>query len=79
MELKSKLKNKPMPESNSKLEFKPRLQPNIISILNLQIANELQSSQIYRGMACYLDNCGWTNASKYFMKSSEEEFKELLG
>ena len=64
MELKNKLKNKTMPESNSKLEFKQRLQPNIISILNSQIANELQSSQIYRGMACYLDNIGWSNASK---------------
>lgn len=77
MELKNKLKNKLMPESNSKLEFKSRLQPNIISILNSQIANELQSSQVYRGMACYLDNCGWTNASKYFMKSSDEELDHM--
>ena len=68
MELKNKLKNKTMSESNSKLEFKSRLQPNVISILNSQIANELQSIQIYRGMACYLDNIGWSNASKYFMK-----------
>ena len=73
MELKSKLKNKPIQESNSKLEFKPRLQPTIVSILNLQIANELQSSQVYRSMACYLDNCGWTNAASYFFIASDEE------
>lgn len=77
MELKNKLKNKPMPESNSKLEFKPRLQPNIISILNSQIKNELQSSQIYRGMACWLDNAGWTNASKYFIIAADEELVHM--
>ena len=77
MELKNKLKNKVISESNSKLEFKQRLQPNIISILNSQIANELQSSQIYRGMACYLDNIGWSNASKYFMKSADEELEHM--
>ena len=75
MELKNKLNSKIQLES--KIEFKSRLKPEVSSVLNSQIANELHSSQIYRGMACYLDNCGWTNASEYFMKSADEELGHM--
>ena len=78
MELKDKLKNKVNSlQPSVAIEFKQRLCPEIISILNLQIANELQSSQIYRGMACWFDNAGWSNASKYYMKSSDEELNHM--
>ena len=78
MALKDKLKDKVNSlQSSVAIEFKPRLQPDIVSILNQQICNELQSSQIYRGMACWLDNAGWTNASEYFMKSADEELKHM--
>lgn len=79
MALKDKLKGNvnSLQSDNSALEFKQRLQPDIIAILNLQIANELQSSQIYRGMSCWLDNMGFTNAAEYFVKSADEELVHM--
>jgi ferritin len=55
------------------IENEGRLSEKITKILNDQIKNELQSSQIYRGMTCWLDNAGWNDAAKYFFKSSQEE------
>ena len=40
------------------VEKEGRLSEKITNILNEQIKNELQSSQIYRGMSCWLDNEG---------------------
>jgi ferritin len=55
------------------IENEPRINEQLVKILNEQIKNELQSSQIYRGMACWLDDNGWISASKYFFKSGQEE------
>ena len=55
------------------IEDKGRLSDKITGILNKQIKNELLSSQIYRGMSCWLDDKGWIDASKYFFKSAQEE------
>lgn len=55
------------------IENETRLSAPIINILNTQIKNELESSQIYMGMACWLDDQGWIGASKYFYKASKEE------
>lgn len=59
------------------IEDAPRLSENITSLLNTQIKNELISSQIYRGMSCWLDDKGWINASKYYFNSSSEELKHM--
>jgi len=55
------------------IEDKGRLSDKITEILNKQIKNELQSSQIYRGMTCWLDDNGWIDSSKYYFKSAQEE------
>jgi len=55
------------------IENDKRLSDKITKILNDQIKNELQSSQIYRGMSCWLDDKGWVDAAKYFFKAAQEE------
>ena len=55
------------------VEKEGRLSEKITKILNEQIKNELMSSQIYRGMTCWLDNDGWIEAPKYYFKSAQEE------
>jgi ferritin len=55
------------------IENDKRLDDKIVAIINEQIKNELESSQIYRGMTCWLDDKGWISASKYFFKSAQEE------
>jgi ferritin len=55
------------------IEDDSRLSEDVAKILNKQIRNELQSSQIYRGMSCWCDDKGWIDASKYFFKSAQEE------
>ena len=55
------------------IENEKRLSDKIAKILNEQIKNELQSSQIYRGMSCWLDSKGWNDAAKYFFKAADEE------
>lgn len=59
------------------LENKPRLSEAILSLLNTQIKNELQSSQIYKGVSCWLDDNGWIGASKYYFKSAAEELTHM--
>lgn len=59
------------------IEDKGRLSDKITGILNKQIKNELLSSQIYRGMSCWLDDKGWIDASKYFFKSAQEELVHM--
>jgi ferritin len=61
---------------NEAIENDERLSNKIVSILNEQIHNELQSSQIYRGMSCWLDN-NFIEASKYFFKSAQEELTHM--
>jgi ferritin len=58
---------------NENIENDKRLSDKILDILNKQIKNELESSQIYRAMSCWLDDNGWIGASKYFFKSAQEE------
>lgn len=59
------------------IEDEGRLSEGLTNILNEQIKNELESSQIYRGMSCWLDDNGWIDASKYFFKSSDEELEHM--
>jgi len=54
-----------------------RLSEKLSSLLNKQIQNELQSSQIYRGMSCWLDSAKWIGASNYYFKSSQEELTHM--
>ena len=59
------------------IENEGRLSEKVAEILNDQIKNELQSSQIYRGMSCWLDNAGWNDAAKYYFKSAQEELSHM--
>lgn len=59
------------------IEKEGRLSEKIIDILNKQIKRELMSSQIYRGMSCWLDNEGWVDAPKYFFTSAQEELVHM--
>ena len=52
-----------------------RLSPQIEKILNLQIANELNSSKLYRAMSNGLEYSGWNGAAKLWKKYAEEESK----
>lgn len=67
----------PGEEPKGDLEQKSRLSSAVAEILNTQIMNELQSSQIYKGMSCWLDDKGWIGASKYFFKASSEELAHM--
>jgi len=62
---------------NESIETKERLKPMVVDILNKQIANELESSQIYRAMSCWLDGNNFVEASKYFFFSAQEELKHM--
>lgn len=64
-------------ESLSGIEKKPRLSEKMIGMLNDQIRSELESSQLYRSMAFWLDDEGWSGACKYFLKSSDEELVHM--
>lgn len=67
----SKIKTTTVPERI------PRLKPAVHAVLQEQIKNELYSSQLYRGMASYLDDAGWNSASKVFFKYADEELKHM--
>ncbi len=54
-----------------------RLSKEIATMLNTQIQNELSSSQIYRGMSCWLENEGWSNSATYFFKAAQEELTHM--
>ena len=62
---------------NENIEYEKRLTQPIIDILNQQIKNELESSQIYRGMSTWLDDKGYNEMSKYFFKSGQEELVHM--
>lgn len=59
------------------VEKQGRLGENVTNILNAQIKNELMSSQIYRGMSCWLDNEGWVDGAKYYFKAAQEELTHM--
>jgi ferritin len=61
----------------STVERKSRLSQKIVDILNLQIHNELQSSQLYRGMSCWADDKGLPNASNWYFNAASEELKHM--
>lgn len=63
--------------NEGKIESEARLSDKILNILNLQIKNELESSQVYRSMSCWLDDKGWNNTSKYFFRSADEELVHM--
>jgi len=50
-----------------------RISKEIESILNTQIANEMNSSKLYRAMANCLEFDGWVGASKLWKKYAREE------
>lgn len=52
-----------------------KLSPEIEKILNLQIANELNSEKLYRAMSNCMEYKGWEGAAKLWKKYSEEEHK----
>ena len=59
------------------IEDKSRLSENIVKLLNEQIKNELDSSQLYRAMSCWLDEEGWLGAAKYYFGSAKEELVHM--
>ena len=59
------------------IEQQSRVSNKLVDILNLQIKNELQSSQIYRAMSCWLDDKGWIGASRYYFKPAQEELTHM--
>ena len=50
-----------------------RLSKNIETILNSQIANEMNSSKLYRSMGNCLEYSGWIGSAKLWKKYAEEE------
>ena len=50
-----------------------RISDNIEKILNAQIANEMNSSALYRAMGNCLEYNGWVGAAKLWKKYSTEE------
>lgn len=59
------------------IEEEKRLSEGLTAVLNEQIKQELLSSQIYRGMSCFLDSNGWIDASKYYFRSAQEELVHM--
>ena len=60
-----------------KIENAPQLTTEVASILNTQITNEHQSAQIYFAISAYLDDKGWNNAGKLFLKYGHEEMDHM--
>ena len=54
-----------------------RLSESVLAILNDQIKNELHSSQIYRGMSCWLNDAKWPAGTKLFFKYADEELTHM--
>jgi len=54
-----------------------RLSESVLAILNEQIKNELHSSQIYRGMSCWLDDAKWPAGTDLFFKYADEELGHM--
>lgn len=71
------MKNIKLFEQFDGIEDKPRLTDKVTKLLNEQIKNELESSQIYRSMSCWTDDKGWIGASKYYFNSAKEELTHM--
>lgn len=65
------------PKLNEALVDEERLEKKIIEILNKQIKNELNSSQMYRAMSCWLDDQKWPASTKTFFKYADEELTHM--
>jgi ferritin len=59
------------------IEDEARISKKILGLLNTQIKLELESSQLYRSISCWLDEEGWVTASKYYFTSAQEELKHM--
>lgn len=62
---------------NEALVDEERLSKKVIEILNKQIKNELNSSQMYRAMSCWLDDQKWPTSVKVFFKYADEELTHM--
>jgi ferritin len=62
---------------NEALVDEERLDKSVIEILNKQIKNELNSSQMYRAMSCWLDDQKWPASTKTFFKYADEELTHM--
>ena len=50
-----------------------RISENLEKLINIQIQREEDSSRIYRAMSLFLNDMGWINGAKLWMKYSKEE------
>jgi ferritin len=62
---------------NEAIVDEERLGKKVIEILNKQIKNELNSSQMYRAMSCWLDDQKWPASVKVFFKYADEELTHM--
>lgn len=62
----------------SRIEQEARLHDNIVSLLNIQAAFELESSQVYRAIACWCNKEGRPAATTYYMNAADEELKHYV-
>ncbi len=76
MNLKDKLDTSKIRTSTPQEKI-PRLKPAVLTAIQEQIKNELYSSQLYRGMASYLDDMGWNSAAQLFFKYADEELTHM--
>lgn len=59
------------------LEDRSRIKEPLLSMLNNQITAELQSANMYKAMACWLDDKRRFKLSKYFLKYGQEEMEHM--
>ena len=54
-----------------------RLSNKMVEIFNKQIKTELDSSQMYRAMSCWLNDENWPSGTKLFFKYADEELTHM--
>ena len=69
--------NKSSSKLNEGVEDIPRLSKSILGVLNKQIMNELESSQIYRALSAWLNDNDWVDGTKLFFKYANEELDHM--
>lgn len=62
---------------NEGVEEIPRLSKTMLDILNKQIMNELESSQVYRSLSAWLNDNDWVSGTKLFFKYADEELSHM--
>ena len=73
-----KLENKvKLFEEFNGIEDKSRLSEKITKILNEQIKNELESSQLYRSISCWMDKNRLIGGNKLFFRYADEELEHM--